>query len=444
MDTVTFNVKENAVVNTHTEDDEIATVLPTQRPIVVSMLNNKGASYIENRNWAKASKSLTKALRMAAEESAAIDNRHRTKKQQRQEHTDDSMTPFSNSDNNTNSSDGNPTTPYWQPKKELSSLALYGSTIESSDDNSKNPFKHRAEYDEGMDYCNKPLRLNDNSRNIEGCILFNLGRLQHDQGNFDEALVLYKRALKSVEQICGDEEGCHHHHDEPLTLALLISVGQIQYIRGDHADSLKTYQTSLSLSVAAFGKDSLQVAACMNCIGVLHYIMQEGDSNLAMRTLKKSLAIRVRKLGNSHIDVGTTWNNIGRIFFQKGEYEDAMQGYQKALRIRRHVQGESVDVAATLFNIGQVFHQLSAREEALAHYRAFLLLAKEHFGEFHRDVCIVTTCMGQVYHEMKEYDEALKSFHRALDVGKIALGEIHSEVAITLVSSFLSGAAGSK
>ena len=439
MDTVTFDAKENTMVNHHTEDDESATVLPAQRPIVVSMLNNKGASYIENQDWAKAKKSLCKALRMAAEESAAADNRHRIKKQQRQESADVSMTPFSSS-----SSNGNPTTPYWQTKKELSSLALYGSTIESSDDNSKNPFKHRAEYDEGMDYCNKPLRLNDNSRNIEGCILFNLGRLQHDQGNFEEALVLYKRALKTVEQTCGDEdEGFHQHHDEPLTLALLISVGQIQYIRGDHADALKTYQTSLSLSVAAFGRDSLQVAACMNCIGVLHYIMQEGDSNLAMRTLKKSLAIRVRKLGNSHIDVGTTWNNIGRIFFQKGEYEDAMKGYQNALRIRRHVQGESVDVAATLFNIGQVFHQLSAREEALAHYKAFLLLAKEHFGEFHRDVCIVTTCMGQVYHEMKEYDEALKSFHRALEVGKIALGEVHSEVAITLVS-FLSSATCSK
>ena len=398
------------------------------------MLNNKGALYIENQEYVKAKKSLCKALLMA--ETADLRRAKQGSSPNRHSSTNHGSSATSiTTTTTTSSSSSSSEAPYWKTKKELSSLGLFGSAVESSDDNSKTPFKHRAEYDEGMDYCNTPLRLNDNSRNIEGCILFNLGRLQHNQGHFDEALCLYKRALKSVETSHDDDWHHHDHHEESLTLAILISIGQIQYIRGDHADALKTYQTSLSLATAAFGEESLESAACMNCIGVLHYIMQEGDSDLAMKTLRKSLAIREFLLGDSHIDVGTTWNNIGRIFFQQGAYEEAMIGYQTALRIRRQVQGESVDVAATLFNIGQVYHQLSAREEALSHYKAFLRLAKEHFGEFHRDVCIVTTCMGQVYHEMKDYDKALRSFHHALKVGKIALGSIHSEVAITLVRS---------
>lgn len=359
-------------------------ILPS-RPIVVSMLNNKGALYIENQEYGKAKKSLSKALKMA-EKSEQRRSKHVTTTA-----ADSSSCP--RPCDNGSGRQGTVTQNSDSPFGQIESLPLFASSsVEESSGSepsvtNKTPSKHRAEYDEGMDYFNAPLRLNDRSRCIDGTILFNLGRGEHNQGNYDEALALYKRSLKSAELRDG--------HDEPLTLATLFSIGQIQYIRGEHADALATYRTSLSLATSAFEADSLEVAACMNCIGVLHYIMQDGDSAVALDTLQQALVVRQSKQGLSHIDVGTTWNNIGRIYFQQGAYDDAMKAYQSSLRIRKAVQGDSVDVAATVFNIGQVHHQLGAREEALAHYKEFLKLAKKHFGDYHRDVCIVTTCIGQ-------------------------------------------------
>jgi len=265
-------------------------------------------------------------------------------------------------------------------------------------DTSKTPFRHRAEYDEGMDYYNTPLRLSDGGgsggaadaadtparRCVDGTILFNLARVHNNQGNYGDALELYKRSLRTLEK-------WPYSGDPTLTMAILFGIGQIQYVRGDHSDSLKTYRTSLSFARANFGDRSIEVAACLNCVGVLHYIMPKGDSLQALEALNRSVELRKLILGDHDISVGTTYNNIGRIHFQLGDYEEAMEAYRCALRIRRKEQGESVDVAATIFNIGQVFHQQGDRDRALRHYREFLSLAKKHFGDFHRDICIVTT-----------------------------------------------------
>lgn len=302
--------------------------------------------------------------------------------------------------------------------------------------------KHRAEYDEGMDYFRNPLPLEDHSKHIDCIILFNLARVYHNQNDYDEALAIYRRAWHKLEHgpqhdgSVGENEETKSHNkngDEGvLALAILFGIGQIQYIRGDYNDSLLTYTNSLNIARIKFGPSSLEAAACMNCVGVLHYIMPKGSSVTALHNLKACIRVRVQHLGEDHIDVGTTWNNIGRIYFQQSRYDKAMEAYQKALMIRRFELWDSVDVAATIFNIGQVYHQLGERDRALRDYHEFLRLAKQHFGDYHRDVCIVTTCIGQVYHEKKDFQRAHHAFLHALLVGRVALGKIHPEIAITL------------
>lgn len=165
--------------------------LLTPRPVMVSMLNNKGVIYIERQQYAQATKSLSRALRMAEKEK------------------------FVEKEPATVNKSAEDLDIVWpNVRKELSSLTLMSASSVESSDTSKTPFKHRAEYDEGMDYFRNPLRLNDNSsRSIDGTILFNLARVHHNQGNFDEALCLYKRSLRALEKwpVC----------DEPLTLAIL-------------------------------------------------------------------------------------------------------------------------------------------------------------------------------------------------------------------------------
>jgi tetratricopeptide (TPR) repeat protein len=460
----------------------------TPRPIqiIVSILNNKGVIYLERQQYEEACKSLNRALRLAEKE----DQKNRTNA------NDDGRdeanicaavdTPCgknginSNTKNNaaclndrTNVENERKNCFTMEPadetlmlnasaEKEKSTASFVTNSIEMSSAphatsqklnarKDRSPFEKfvnddmrnksedsssktlpsdkptsptKSEYDEGMDCFKSPFRLFNYSLSLNGTILFNLGRISHDQGKLEDALGLYKRSLLTIEE--------RSSRDEALILAVLVGIGKIQYVHGDHVDSLNTYMTALALAQSNFGENSLEVAACLNCIGVLHYMMSSGNDDIALDALQTSLQQRIKLLGKDHIDVGTTWNNVGRVYFQLGRLDMAMEAYCEALRIRRKCQGESVDVAATLFNCGQVYHNLGCRDKALSLFQEFLKLAKSHFGEFHRDICIVTTCIGQVLHDSKDYENALKSFQHALRIGSVALGPVHSEIAITL------------
>mmetsp|Transcript_25838 Transcript_25838/g.70957 ORF Transcript_25838/g.70957 Transcript_25838/m.70957 type:complete len:816 (-) Transcript_25838:577-3024(-) len=441
----------------------------TPRPVIASILNNKAVIYMERHQYEEARRSLHRALRLVEKENKAgtcktndhestahPENKPKANSVKNIVNYDDSSSVFDCKRSYSPSvevsfdsrgySDGSSSSNTREEEKTASDDIA--ATVETSctpfdyvfddDDrsNANNPtnkmMSHatkvtqtRNEYDEGMDCFKSPFRLfHNSSRSLDGTVLFNLGRVAHDQGNLEDALGLFKRSLLAIKNCSA--------RDEALTLAVLVGIGKIQYMKGGHVDSLNTYMTALALAQSHYGENSVEVAACLNCIGVLHYMMATGDNDIALDALQTSLRQRLKILGKDHIDVGTGWNNIGRMYFQLGKYDLALEAYLEALRIRRKCQGDSVDVAATLFNCGQVYHNMERRDKAISLFQEFLKLAKIHFGEFHRDICIVTTCIGQILHENKDYEKALKSFQYALRIGNIALGPVHSEIAITL------------
>ena len=59
--------------------------------------------------------------------------------------------------------------------------------------------------------------------------------------------------------------------------------------------------------------------------------------------------------GSDHPDVATSFNNIGAVYAGKGDFENALDQYQKGLEIKTRVFGsDHLDVAASYNNIGAV------------------------------------------------------------------------------------------
>ena len=84
-------------------------------------------------------------------------------------------------------------------------------------------------------------------------------------------------------------------------------------------------------------------------------------------------------------DVANTYNNIGIVYRNKGDLENALLQHQRALEIRTRVYGqEHLDVAASYNNIVEVYRQQGRYEEALDYYHRSLDIKVRVLGPEHR------------------------------------------------------------
>jgi tetratricopeptide (TPR) repeat protein len=65
----------------------------------------------------------------------------------------------------------------------------------------------------------------------------------------------------------------------------------------------------------------------------------KGDYENALVDYRKALEIGLKVLGPDHPDTATSYHNIGNGYHGKGDYENALAEYRKALEIRLKVLG---------------------------------------------------------------------------------------------------------
>ena len=252
----------------------------------------------------------------------------------------------------------------------------------------------RGEYDEGMHTFSSPCLLNATTcvsmHAATSTILFNLGQLHLHVGQLDEALSAFARALQ-IAQWSGEGEHDKEQAGSGVSnMAILHNVGHVQYRLGHYEDALRTYAKALHWGKAGLCKSShklLDVAATLNCLGVLYFHLPKAETDKAKELYTESLTIRRAVLGCDceSVEIATTLNNIGRIHYMRGEYSHALQLYQEALRMRKTLLGDDhLDVAATTYNLGQTYHQMSELDVAMEFYNEFLVIARQRLGPNHR------------------------------------------------------------
>ena len=303
----------------------------------------------------------------------------------------------------------------------------------------------RGEYDEGMHTFAVPLMLDASRSTVPKAIatvLFNLGQLYLRLNELEGSSTSFLHALQMAQMNGAMSSGPAKEQSVSPTdvsvMAILHNIGHVQYRMGNYEEAVRTYAKALQLGKHSYNKNThevLEVAATLNCLGVLYFHLPKAETEKAMELYMESLGIHRSVLGVNceSKEVATTLNNIGRVHYMRGEHEQALQLYQDALRMRRRLLGdEHLDVGATVYNAGQTYHQMGCLNEAMTLYKEFLVIARKRLGVYHRDVAIMLKCMAQIHHEEKDYDKGAELYQEALVVGKAALGNYHPEVASTL------------
>ena len=99
-------------------------------------------------------------------------------------------------------------------------------------------------------------------------------------------------------------------------------------------------------------------------------------------------------------DCWTAYNNLGKVFEDKGQLDEALDQYQKSLKI-------NPNFADSYYNLGNVFLQKGRRDEAIEQYRKALAINPAH-APAHNNLGAVLFQEGQVNEAIAQIQEAVR------------------------------------
>lgn len=173
------------------------------------------------------------------------------------------------------------------------------------------------DYSTSLDYFFSCLKLSEAINNVTGSAdaANNIGRVYYNMENFSEGLEFFNKALNYF-TVNNDEEGQG---------GVLNNIALIYYELDSIDLAIDNY--SKALEIKKKYKDTLDIGAISHNLGLVY--MNENKFDLAIQNLITSRDIFV-ELGFANYAANAT-NNIGRAYYRSGEYEKALDYFQKGI-----------------------------------------------------------------------------------------------------------------
>ncbi len=181
----------------------------------------------------------------------------------------------------------------------------------------------------------------------------------------------------------------------------------------------------LSLNTSKEINDKVTMSSTYNNLGNLYN--QSGEYEKALKYY--ILSMELDEELNDRNGMATSYNNIGLIYWMQGGFEKAQEYFEKALHLYKALNKKE-GVAAAYSNIGGVAYYRGKSDVALNYfYKAY-----EINKEINNKVGCATTLanISEILIEQKKYEEAIDFCYKALEIQK-EMGSV-SDMVHTLLS----------
>ncbi|MEM7374840.1 MAG: tetratricopeptide repeat protein [Bacteroidota bacterium] len=278
-----------------------------------------------------------------------------------------------------------------------------------------------ANYDQAIVYFKKSLKSLSNIDSSEFATRYNrLGRAYNLKGEYDRAITYYQSALAIDTTALGK--------NHPSVARDYNSLGSAYYYKGDYDRTITFYQSALSIDTIALGKNHPEVATCYNNLGIAY--AYKGDYDRAITFYQSALSIDTTALGKNHPRVARDYHNLGSAHYKKGEYDRAITYFQLALAIDTIALGKNHPRVATHYNkLGGAYDSKGNYDRAIIYFQSALSIDTIALGKNHPSVARDYNSLGSAYNEKGEYDRAITYLQSALAIDTTALGKNHPSVA---------------
>merc|ERR1719253_1359931 len=158
------------------------------------------------------------------------------------------------------------------------------------------------------------------------------------------------------------------------------------------------------------------------------------EQDEAMQCYERALDVRKRVFGDEDADVASSYNNLGVMYYKKGDNAKSIINFKEALRIRRETLDDlkHEKIGDTLHNMGLVYKNADDYDEALKHYKEALAIRKERLGLGNTKTADTLYNIATLYTNKKDFKNALAYYEDAIRAYKKAnFHDKHPSVANT-------------
>jgi tetratricopeptide (TPR) repeat protein len=219
---------------------------------------------------------------------------------------------------------------------------------------------------------------------------FSLGNEYRKISQYDEALKMYRKALRYLRSIADS--------DKLLLIDYYNYSGLIWNYKGVYSKAIIYFNKALKILSNLPDNNFALISTCYNNLGSSWD--NKGNHKKAIYFLEKSLDYRLRNYGKNHPKTATIFNNLGLAYKNISKYKTSLNLLEEALEIRIKVFGENhKSTAVSLNNIGLAYSSAEKLSSAVVYLEKSLKIRLNIHGKNHPSTHLtyknlITTLLG--------------------------------------------------
>lgn len=241
-----------------------------------------------------------------------------------------------------------------------------------------------------------------------------LAQLDVELGNADAGARGYRAALAYLQ--------AHGHARHPLVIEIQRSLALLYRNRGETDAALAAFQRARDLAQEIHGPQHPITQAVRRQVAAIHVDL--GELRKAEAELRELHALTLRTVGPEHRDAAASWNSLGIIAWERGDYDSAVRDVGHAVTILRQLDNRQL-LPSTLFNYGMVLHSAHREDEALAILLEARQIRVEQIGASHPLIGETDRMIGEVLAAQGDLQGATERFDRAVRLTRVGFGPDH-------------------
>ncbi len=274
-------------------------------------------------------------------------------------------------------------------------------------------------YRGALDEFAKAGPLGTDALKARASALNDLGLLLEEEGEFEDALEVYRQASEAYAGAYGETH--------PATAAARANLAGVLALGGEAAAASQLLEASVAVFRGAYGPRHDDTARLRNRLGEVYEALgrlkeAEAEYRAALTAWEQRSASR-----------GLALADLGRVMGVQGDLASAEAMLAEAVSILKSAPpGLALELAEASDSYGSVLRAQGRLDQAERLLREALAVRERELGASHSDVALTLVGLAGVLHLRRDLALAQPLYRRALDIQESVLGDAHPDVAETL------------